>query len=141
MNWCSLNSSTCILFLFLPTMYIFLHIHNSSSVCSSVATLEGLYFKKNFSWLALFQYLSILQAERLLKFLDRKERVFEYELVLLYNVLIVIKRKFKINIMTEHFEKKYNCIVHCLILICSEQKLHSFIMFIVNYIINFRRNR
>lgn len=137
MNWCSLN----ILFLFLPTMYIFLHIHNSSSVCSSVATLEGLYFKKNFSWLALFQYLSILQAERLLKFLDRKERVFEYELVLLYNVLIVIKRKFKINIMTEHFEKKYNCIVHCLIPICSEQKLHSFIMFIVNYIINFLRNR
>lgn len=137
MNWCSLN----ILFLFLPTMYIFLHIHNSSSVCSSVATLEGLYFKKNFSWLALFQYLSILQAERLLKFLDRKERVFEYELVLLYNVLIVIKRKFKINIMTEHFEKKYNCIVCCFIPICSEQKLHSFIMFIVNYIINFRRNR
>lgn len=137
MNWCSLN----ILFLFLPTMYIFLHIHNSSSVCSSVATLEGWYFKKNFSWLALFQYLSILQAERLLEFLDRKERVFEYELVLLYNVLIVIKRKFKINIMTEHFDKKYNCIVHCLILICSEQKLHSFIMFIVNYIINFRRNR
>lgn len=137
MNWCSLN----ILFLFLPTMYIFLHIHNSSSVCSSVATLEGWYFKKNFSWLALFQYLSILQAERLLEFLDRKERVFEYELVLLYNVLIVIKRKFKINILTEHFEKKYNCIVCCFIPICSEQKLHSFIMFIVNYIINFRRNR
>lgn len=138
MNWCSLN----ILFLFLPTMDIFLHIHNSSSVCSSVATLEGWYLKKKLQLTGFISiHVFVNSAERLLKFLDRKEEVFEYELVLLYNVLIVIKRKFKINIMTEHFEKKYNCIVHCLIPICSEQKLHSFIMFIVNYIINFRRNR